>query len=93
MAVTGAARAFAEIGTLDALFGTDFGRVVLAKSGLLLVLAGLGAFNRYVTLRAPRASRRRLRRVGATELVLATVIIGLSAMLVNLTPPASAGGP
>ena len=93
VAVTGAARAFAEIGTLDALLGTDFGRVVVAKSGLLLLLAGLGAFNRFVTLRTLARLGPMLRRVGATELVVAAAILGLSAMLVNLTPPASAGGP
>lgn len=91
--VTGAARAFAEIGTLDALVGTDFGRVVLAKSALLAGLAGLGAFNRYFTLRNAARVATLLRRVGITELALAVVILGLSAMLVNLTPPASTGGP
>ncbi|MEO5704515.1 MAG: copper resistance protein CopC [Candidatus Limnocylindrales bacterium] len=93
VAVTGAARAFAEIGTLEALVGTDFGRVVLAKSALLLLLAGLGAFNRFVTLKTVARVGTLLRRVGTGELVLAAAILGLSAMLVNLTPPASAGGP
>lgn len=91
--VTGAARAFAEIGTLEALIGTDFGRVVLAKSGLLLVLAGLGAFNRFFTLKDAARVGTYLRRIGGAEVTMAIAIIGLSALLVNLTPPASAGGP
>jgi hypothetical protein len=90
---TGAARAFAEIGTLDALVGTDFGRVVLAKSALFLGLAGLGAVNRFYTLRNAARVPSILRRVGVTELVIATAVIGFSAGLVNLTPPASAGAP
>ena len=91
--LTGAARAFAEIGTLDALFGTDFGRVVVAKSALLLGLAGLGAVNRFFTLRSAERVGRFFGRVGATEVLVAVAIIGLSALLVNLSPPASAAGP
>jgi hypothetical protein len=91
--LTGAARAFAEVGTIDALFGTDFGRVVVAKNALLLGLAGLGAVNRFFTLRSPERVGRFFGRVGATEVMVAVVIIGLSALLVNLSPPASAAGP
>jgi copper transport protein len=91
--VTGAARAFAEIGTLDALVGTDFGRVVIAKSGLLLGLATLGAFNRFFTLKSAARVARHFRRVGGAEVAVAIAIIGLSALLVNLSPPASAAGP
>jgi putative copper export protein len=89
--VTGFMRALAEVGTLDALINTDFGRVVLAKSALLLVLALLGAFNRFVTLRDDSRLERRLRRVGTTEITIAVVILGLSGLLVNLSPPALAG--
>lgn len=92
VAVTGAARAFAEIGTLDALTGTEFGRTVIAKSALLLGLAALGALNRYVTLRSAARVGRWLGRVGAAEAGVAIVILGLSAMLVNQSPPLSGGG-
>jgi copper transport protein len=96
VAVTGAARAFAEIGTLDALIGTDFGRTVLGKSFLLFFLAGLGTFNHYVTLRSASRVGRWLVRVGSAEAGLAVVILGLSALLVNQSPPlagAAAPGP
>ena len=93
VALTGAIRAIGEIGTLEALTGTDFGRVVIAKTGLLLVLAGLGALNRFVTLRSAARIVTGLRRIGGAEVVLAVAVLGLSALLVNLTPPASAGGP
>lgn len=92
VAVTGAVRAFVEIGTVDALLGTDFGRVVLAKSALLLGLVALGAVNRFYTLRSAARVPSVLRRVGGTELAIAVGVLALSAMLVNLTPPASAGG-
>jgi copper transport protein len=86
---TGVVRAVAEIGTLDALIGTDFGRVVVGKSVLLLGLASLGAFNRWVSLRYVRRFAGGFRRVGSAELVLAALVFGLSAWLVNLTPPTS----
>ncbi|HYK96186.1 MAG TPA: copper resistance protein CopC, partial [Candidatus Dormibacteraeota bacterium] len=89
--ITGAFRAFVEIGSLDALFNSDFGRVVLLKSALLLGLASLGAFNRFVTLRDDSRLHRRLRRVGGTEIAIAVVVLGLSGLLVNLSPPALAG--
>lgn len=93
VALTGVARAVAEVATFDALVTTDFGRVVLAKSGLLLVLAALGAANRFFTLRNAARLATGLRRVGAAELVIAVAALGLSALLVNLSPPAAAGGP
>jgi copper transport protein len=88
--VSGAIRALVEIGTLEALVGTAFGVVVLLKSAGLLALAALGAFNRFVTLRTASNVLGRLRRVGGAEITLAIVVLGLSALLVNQTPPTSA---
>ena len=93
VAVTGAARAFAAVGTLDNLVKTDYGRVVLAKAGLLLVLAALGATNRYWILRAAARVSRLLPRIASAELGIAAAVLGLSAMLVNLSPPAAATAP
>ena len=79
---------------VDALFATDFGRVVIARVGLLLVLAGLGAVNRFITLRdAARLAGSAPPRRAARRSPSRSAILGLSALLVNLTPPASAGGP
>ena len=89
--VTGAVRAIVEIGTLNALFTTDFGRVVLAKSVILLGLACLGAFNRFINLRHAARVLGGVHRVGGAELTLAVLVFGFSALLVNLTPPTSAG--
>ncbi|HEV2005823.1 MAG TPA: CopD family protein, partial [Candidatus Limnocylindrales bacterium] len=89
---TGVIRAVSEIGSLDALVATDYGRVVLIKSVLLAFLALLGASNHYINI--PAAARRLtgLRRVGATELALGGIVLGLSALLVNLAPPVSSAG-
>jgi copper transport protein len=93
VAATGVIRAVQEIGTVDALLVTDFGRVAIAKSGFLLAIAGLGAINRFVNLRDAARVMRGLRRFGSAELVLAVGVLGLSAFLVNLTPPTSLGEP
>ena len=47
VAVTGLLRAISEVGTIDALFSTDFGRLLIAKTALLAVLAVLGAVNHF----------------------------------------------
>ncbi len=88
---TGTLRAWVEIGTLDALVTSDFGRVVLAKSVILLGLASLGAFNRFTNLRSAARVLGGIRRVGGAELTLALLVFGFSALLVNQTPPTSAG--
>lgn len=93
VAMTGLFRAIDEVGSFGAFLTTDFGRIVLLKTGLLAVLAGLGAINRYVNLPSPTRFDRFFRRIGGGEIVAAVAIIALSALLVNLTPPASAGGP
>jgi copper transport protein len=93
VAVTGVVRAVAEIGTVEALLGTDFGRVAIAKSAFLVAIAGLGAVNRFINLRDAARVLGGLRRFGSAELALAVGVLGLSAFLVNLTPPTSAGAP
>ena len=92
VAATGLLRAIAEVGSIDALVSTDFGRLVIAKSGLLVVLAGLGAVNHFGN--APRAGTRLrgLRRVGSTEVATGLLVLLLAAALVNLAPPSSLAG-
>jgi copper transport protein len=91
VAVTGALRAIAEVGTFDALFGTDYGRLIIAKSALIVVLALLGATNHFWSVPAAGRTLLRLRRVGTTELSVAMVAVMLSAFLVDLAPPVSSG--
>jgi len=91
VALTGVIRAIAEIGTVDALLSTDFGRIVIAKTLLLVVLAGFGAFNRFVSVPRAVATLRWLRRVGTTEVATAALVVALTAVLVDLAPPISVG--
>jgi copper transport protein len=92
VAGTGVLRAIVEVGTFEALLASDFGLVVIAKTILLLFLIVLGATNRFINVPAAIRQLRGLRRVGTAEVGLATVVLVLSAALVNLAPPASSAG-
>ena len=87
VALTGTFRAVIEIGSIGQLFGTAFGVLVLVKVALFVVLAGLGAINRFGNV--PRASTvlRGLRRVGSTEVVIGAAVVLVAAALVNVAPP------
>ncbi len=86
--ITGTVRALVDIGTLDALFSTDFGRLVLLKIALLIPLAGLGALNHCRNVPAAVANLGPLRRAGSVEITIGTIILLVAAILVNLAPPA-----
>jgi copper transport protein len=93
VAVSGLWRGVAEIGNFDALVGTDFGRLVIAKTCLLGVLAGMGALNHWRSVPAASRTLRPLRRVGSVELMVGATVLLLAAALVNVSPPiASAAG-
>jgi copper transport protein len=87
---TGVLRAFDEIASWHQLFHTGFGQLIIIKVALLGVLAGLGAVNRYRNVGEADSRPHRLRRIGSTELVVATVVVIATALLVNLAPPRSA---
>jgi len=91
VAATGVLRSLDEVRSWDALLATEFGHFVLFKSALLVVLAALGATNRFWNV--PRAVRglAGLRRVGGAELVVAGVIFVLAGVLTGLAPPSLSG--
>jgi len=88
VAVTGLMRAAQELGPLDNLLTTDFGRILMAKSFLLGVLAVLGAGQRLFGVPAAAQRLGLLRWIGRTELSVAAVVILLAAALVNVPAPA-----
>ncbi|HYC06560.1 MAG TPA: CopD family protein, partial [Candidatus Binatia bacterium] len=93
VAVTGLVRAIDEVGSVDALFDTDYGRLIVIKSILFVGLGALGAFNHFFSV--PMASRAltRLRRAGRVEVTVGAVIVLASALLVNATPPVLIAAP
>ena len=96
VAVTGVLRAISEVGTIDALFSSDFGRLLIGKTALLGVLAMLGAVNHFRNVPAAGRALTGLRRVGSVEILGGATVVLLAATLVNVAPPSSsvaAAGP
>ncbi len=84
--VSGAAEAWWLVGSLSALRDTAYGRRLLLKLGMLVMLLAVGAYNWRVvrpTLGTRGASRRLLRTAGL-ELLLAVLILAVTASLVAL---------
>ncbi len=93
LGVSGILRAIDEVGSWHALYSSEFGRLILLKSALLLVLVGLGALNRYRSVPHVEGSARPLLRLSRAELALAAVVLAATAVLQGLAPPASIVAP
>jgi copper transport protein len=83
--VTGTIAAIYLLTALSQLWETGYGRELLAKIALLVVLIGLGALNR----RRLKAGRT-IRDVVRAEVVLIVAVLGVSGVLVDGVPPVSA---
>ncbi|MGZ4154514.1 MAG: copper resistance D family protein, partial [Actinomycetota bacterium] len=91
--VTGVLRAIDERGGLSELghlFGGSYGLTLLLKVLLVLVLLGLGTFNRYRSIPRMEAEPGVLRRLMAVELVAAVGVFGLTGVLTGLPPVTAA---
>jgi copper transport protein len=96
LALTGTVQAIVEVGTLHALTGTAFGRAVLIKAVLLLVLIGFGAVNRRRVVprlrrmaaggAAPGDAGRLLRRTLRAEVALIVAVLGVTGALTGYAP-------
>jgi copper transport protein len=84
----GVVQAVVQVGSFGALWGTGYGRLVLAKVAVLAVTLGFAAFARRLVHRSPGASG--LRRTVGIEVVATAVILGVSAVLVQVNPGRSA---
>ncbi len=102
LVVSGIFRSWIEVGAWRALVGTTYGLVLLTKVAAFLPMVGLGAVNRFWAkprlARAVEAPGRgpgamsTIRRLITVELVLAVVVIGVTASLVNIAPGRVAAG-
>jgi len=85
---SGVVLAFVQLDRPDALWTTDYGRVLSAKIALVLMLLALGALNRYAIVpRLALTGTRSLVTVIATEFALAIVILGLVGLWRFMPPP------
>jgi copper transport protein len=101
--LAGGALAWTEVRTFDGLFHTTYGRVLLVKVALVAIVVFFGALNHYRLVPAIRTgdaddeqrewSWRLLGQSVRTEAGLLVGVVGLSAVLVAITPAhTSAGG-
>jgi len=90
LAASGLWLAFVQLGRLDALWSTSYGRVLACKLAAVAVLLGLAAANRYWLVprfaREGKATARAFAISLACELAIALAILGLVALW-RFTPP------
>lgn len=88
--LTGLAQSLLQVGTLDAVYTTSYGLLLLAKVGLVAVVLVVASFSRrtvaaFVPEPEPAATGK-LRRFVLAEALLAVVVIGVTSVLVQVTP-------
>jgi copper transport protein len=90
--LTGLARAAVEVGSLSALTGTRYGRLLLLKFALVLVIVALGAVSRYRSIPAVRRRDdvRPLRQSVVAEIAVAAAILAVTAVLTGAAPAKTA---
>lgn len=86
---TGVLRAIQEVGGLNALWNTDYGWLIVGKSGLLIVLGALGATNRFRNVPTAGHAPQGLRKTGRIEVGITIVALALAGTLANSVPPVS----
>ena len=95
LGVTGLVSGFLEVRSLDALWSTTYGQLLLAKVAFLVPLVALGAYNNRITVPRLRTAaagsrlRRSFARAIGLELALLLVVVGVTTALVA-EPPAKA---
>lgn len=91
LVLAGTVQGLIQVGTLDALTGTDYGRLIIAKVALVGVVLTVAWFSRrYVQRRLSDDRPKPLRRLIGVELGVAAAIIGVTAVLVQVTPARTA---
>jgi copper transport protein len=98
IAITGGFAAWRQIGTLPAVTGTTFGRLVLAKTIAFAAVVAVAGFSRttvHGSLAVPGFPRgtaasvgsgSRLRAAAGIEVVIVTTVLALAAVLINAQP-------
>jgi copper transport protein len=99
LVATGITQAVVLVGSVDALVETGYGRLVVAKVSVLLLLLALGAYNQRRSLprlralaaggEAPGRAARVLRRAVAAEVAFLLAVLAVTSVLVATQPPAS----
>ncbi|BEL02760.1 hypothetical protein Q0Z83_009510 [Actinoplanes sichuanensis] len=88
LVMAGAVQAIIQLGSVPALWRTDYGRLLLVKIGILAVVLAAAAGARRMVNRARNGSG--LRRTVGVEVVASVLILALSSVLVQVDPGRSA---
>jgi copper transport protein len=80
----GVVQSVVQVGSVGGLWHTTYGRLLLAKVAVLAVTLGAAAIARRLVRRASGGTR--LRRTVGVEVLATAVILGLSAVLVQVNP-------
>ncbi len=90
IALTGAVAAVRDVGSVPALWGTDYGRLVAVKvfSFAVVLLVAAGSHRTVRRWSTAAADAFRLRRLVLTETAVVAVVVGVSAALVTTAPAA-----
>ncbi|WP_433359609.1 copper resistance CopC/CopD family protein [Actinoplanes sp. CA-142083] len=88
----GVVQAVVQVGSVAALWRTDYGRLLIAKVAVLAVVLGTAFFARRMVDRRQvvTGGPARMRRAVGIEVLATAVILGLSAVLVQVNPGRSA---
>ena len=86
---TGVLRAVNEVDGWEPLFETTYGRLVIAKSVLIVVLGGLGALNRFRNIPKAVSAPAGLQKAGRLEVAVAVITLAIAGMLSTSVPPVS----
>ncbi|MEU5156403.1 copper resistance protein CopC [Glycomyces sp. NPDC021274] len=87
--VAGLATGLLHIDSIEALTDTTYGRLVILKAALFVLIVGAGLFTRRALLRRTQA-RRRLRVAAGVEVVFLAVVMGAVSVLVQAVPAKTA---
>ncbi|GIJ19916.1 transport integral membrane protein [Micromonospora lutea] len=88
--LAGTVQALIEVATPSALVNTAYGRLVLAKIGLFVLVIAVAAYSRHLVRSRVAASRPApVRRAIWVELAITAIVLGVSATLVQTTPARS----
>ena len=88
--LTGVYASWLHLGSVPALWQSRYGRVLLIKLAVLIVVGGTGAFNwrRVLPTLGNDPATRRLQRSSTVELIAGALVLAVTAVLVATTPPA-----
>ncbi|RLV57185.1 hypothetical protein D9V41_00570 [Aeromicrobium phragmitis] len=92
LGLTAAALYWRIAGSIEGLWETTYGRLVLAKLAATVIVAAIGGWNRRTLVPRVEQSKdaaRTLRRTLAAEAALLAVVVGLTSALVGAAPPVS----